>query len=106
MSRYRDNGCACERCRTRGLMGPAILVTLGVLLLLGEMHVVSFDYTWPVLLIVIGVVKVLQSNASTTGHQSGYIAYPGYPVNPPAAPAMTPPSTSTTTPEQGQVSHG
>jgi LiaI-LiaF-like transmembrane region len=105
MSRY-VNSCTCERCRARGMMGPAILVTLGVLLLLGEMHVVSFDYTWPVLLIVIGVVKVLQSNASMYGHQPTAVSYPGYPVAPvpPTPPAA--PTAPTTGPDQGQVSNG
>jgi hypothetical protein len=83
-------------------MGPAILVTLGVLLLLGELHVVAFDYTWPVLLIVIGIVKVLQSNASMEGHVSGYVAYPGYPVAAQPVPPTVPPSSG----NQGQVSNG
>lgn len=100
MSRYR-NGCTCERCRTRGLMGPAILVTLGILLLLGEMHTVSFHYTWPVLLIVIGVVKVLEGNASLDGHVPyPYAQYPGYQVPPQTPPA--PPTTS----NEGQVHNG
>jgi len=106
MSRYQ-NQCACERCRCRGIMGPAILVTLGVLLLLGEMHVIAFDYTWPVLLIVIGVVKVLQSNASMDGHvPPPYGGYPGYTgvMTPPASPAST--STPSTSSNQGEVSHG
>jgi hypothetical protein len=82
-------------------MGPAILVTLGILLLLGEMRVVSFDYTWPVLLIVIGVVKVLQGNASLQGHvQYPYGGNAGYPVPPQTPPA--PPTTS----NPGQVSNG
>jgi len=103
MTRYM-NGCTCERCKTRGLMGPAILVTLGILLLLNEFHTVSFDYTWPVLLIVIGVVKVLQSNASMEGHTGPYVAYPGYPVAPPAAtPPVAPPPAGS---NQGQVSNG
>jgi len=105
MSHYR-NGCTCERCRTRGMMGPAILVTLGILLLLGEMHVVSFEYTWPVLLIVIGVVKVLQGNASMQGHVSqpyAYVTYPGYP---PAPAPVTPPQVSPSRPDEGQVHNG
>ena len=105
MSRYQ-NGCTCERCRTRGLMGPAILVTLGVLLLLNEMHVVGFDYTWPVLLIVIGVVKVLQGNASAYGHlQPPYpYGYPGY--QPPQKPAVPPAAAPDPTSNHGQVSNG
>ena len=106
MSRYR-NSCTCERCRARGLMGPAILVTLGVLLLLSEMHVVPFDYTWPVLLIVIGVIKVMQSNASTQGHVQPYL-YPGYPGYPAAPPSMLAPPKPPSQPDsnQGQVNHG
>ena len=41
-------GCTCDRCRARCLMGPAILVVLGVLFLID--HIVSFGRTWPALL--------------------------------------------------------
>ncbi len=60
--------CVCERCRTRKLMGPAVLVTLGVLFLLDNTSNIDFGRTWPALLLVIGVVKLVQSNASWTGH--------------------------------------
>jgi|tagenome__1003787_1003787.scaffolds.fasta_scaffold20507029_2 hypothetical protein len=100
MSHYR-NGCTCERCKTRGLMGPAILVTLGVILLLDQFNVVGFWSAAPVLLIVIGLVKVLQSNASMEGHVNEYVAYPGYIVTP-TAPVAAPPQN----PNQGQVSNG
>jgi len=60
--------CGCANCRARGFMAPAILVTLGGLLLLAAVHVVRFGRTWPVLLLVIGLIKVLQSNASSAGH--------------------------------------
>jgi hypothetical protein len=39
-------------------MGPAVLVTLGLLFLLGNMTDYSFDRSWPILLIVIGAVNV------------------------------------------------
>jgi hypothetical protein len=58
----------CERCRARCLMGPAVLVTLGVLFLLETQDVISFGRTWPVLLVVIGLIKVFQGSASTAGH--------------------------------------
>jgi len=58
----------CERCRARALMGPAVLVTLGTLFLLQEQYVVGFHRTWPILLVVIGLVKVYQSSASSAGH--------------------------------------
>jgi len=60
--------CVCERCRTRKLMGPAILVTLGVLFLLDNTSNIDFGKTWPAILLVIGVVKLVQSNASYAGH--------------------------------------
>jgi hypothetical protein len=60
--------CVCEVCRTRKLMGPAILVTLGVLFLLDNVGRFEFHRTWPAILLVIGVVKLMQSNASSAGH--------------------------------------
>jgi hypothetical protein len=60
--------CRCDRCRTRRLMGPAMLVTIGVLLLLDNASHIGFDRTWPAILLVIGVVKLVQSNASSEGH--------------------------------------
>lgn len=97
MSTYQ-NGCTCERCRAQGIMGPAILVTLGIQLLLAEMDVISFGRTWPVLFIVIGAVMVLRSNASMHGHRE----YPGYP----AAPQVPVPPSGATGSNQGQVSNG
>lgn len=47
------------RYNTHGLMGPAILVTLGVLFLLDNVSGYPFWRTWPILLIVMGAVKVL-----------------------------------------------
>ncbi|MGI9102674.1 MAG: LiaI-LiaF-like domain-containing protein [Terriglobales bacterium] len=60
--------CYCPNCRSRGLMGPAVLITLGILFMLSEFDVANFGRTWPILLIVIGLVKVLASSASKEGH--------------------------------------
>jgi hypothetical protein len=49
-------------------MGPVVLITVGVLFLLQQMHVASFNRLWPVILLVVGVVKLLQETASTEGH--------------------------------------
>lgn len=62
------SGCGCDRCHARVLMGPAVLITLGTLFLLEKTDVISFHRTWPLLLVVIGLVKVFQGNASTSGH--------------------------------------
>jgi hypothetical protein len=82
-----QSGCVCERCRTRKLMGPAMLVTVGILFLLQNTSDVSFGKTWPAILLVIGVVKLVQSNASYTGHVGPLPPGPdGYPPPPPAPP--------------------
>jgi B-box zinc finger len=84
--------CRCERCRTRRLMGPAILTTIGVLMLLDTTSRVGFDKTWPAILLVIGVVKLLQSNASWEGHVGPLPpGQSGFPPNtpPPGVPAAS-----------------
>jgi len=84
MQNYVSNRfCQCARCRLGGVMGPAILITLGVLILLSQTGMAAFDRTWPVILIVIGAIKILQSSASTDGHVSRY-PLPGPPPPPPA----------------------
>jgi hypothetical protein len=98
--------CMCEQCRTRRLMGPAMLVTLGVLFLLDSVSNIEFHKTWPAILLVIGVVKLLQSNASSTGHGGGLPpgtdAYPPSTPPPPAAPIGTPDSHP---PSSGEVNN-
>jgi hypothetical protein len=84
-------GCLCERCRTRKLMGPAMLVTIGILFLLDSVSDIDFGRTWPAILLVIGVVKLMQSNASYAGHVGplppGSSSYPpNYPPPPPPPP--------------------
>ena len=63
-----SSSCQCPRCRARCLMGPAVLVTIGVLGLLDSMGHIGWNRTWPIILLVIGGVKLLASNASTAGH--------------------------------------
>jgi hypothetical protein len=73
--------CACRRCTIRSLMGPAILITVGVLFLLDQMRGGSFSFsnTFPVILIVIGAISLASSLAPMDGHI--------YTAAPPAAPA-------------------
>jgi hypothetical protein len=83
MDNYQPNQtCYCSRCRSRGLMGPAVLITLGVLFMLSEFGVVGFHNTWPILLIVIGLVKALAGNLDTSGHID--VIAPAPPAAPPA----------------------
>jgi len=96
--------CACQRCTTRGLMGPVIVVTVGVLFLLQEMRSGFFDFgnTWPVILIVIGLLHLASAFASSEGHVSS--AAPVSPAVPPSPGVPPSPSGATPTsyPGQGQ----
>jgi hypothetical protein len=68
-------------------MAPAVLVTLGVLILMGNLSVIDFHKSFPIMLIVIGVILVLQRTSSTEGHiPNGYME----PLAPP--PPTQPPS--------------
>jgi hypothetical protein len=98
-------GCQCTRCRTRRLMGPAMLLTIGGLFLLQNWHVMDFDRTWPVILLVVGLVKLLQGSASAEGHISPLPPGPNVgggpiPPTPPAPPVPPVPPTSS------EVNHG
>jgi hypothetical protein len=79
--------CACRRCTIRGLMGPAIIITVGVLFLLDQMSGGSFSFgnTYPMILIVIGVISLGAAASSAEGHISGPVPPPA-PVAPPAPP--------------------
>lgn len=91
--------CQCARCRSRRLMGPAVVLTLGFLFLFESLGRVSFGRTWPILLLVIGGVKLFQSSASTEGHSP----LPPPASGPPPADSGSAPAPSTTS---GEVSHG
>ena len=64
----RNRNCHCVRCRAHGLMGAAILITLGVLFLWTVTTSISFDRSFPVLLLVIGCVLLVSRTGSTEGH--------------------------------------
>jgi hypothetical protein len=80
------SGCHCPRCTIRGLMGPAVLITIGVLFLLHEVRGDVFDFsnTYPFILIVIGAILLASSMAPMTGHVDSMTAPP--PTVPPATP--------------------
>jgi hypothetical protein len=90
--------CTCGRCRTRWLMGPAMVLTTGVLFLLASMDVADLGRTWPAWILVVGVVKLLQSTASSEGHVGPL------PPGPSSAPPPEVPPTPTE-PSSGEVRH-
>jgi len=88
--------CHCQSCTIRGLVGPAVVITLGVLWLLNEVHGGRFYFgsTWPVLMIVAGLVHLASSMASRDGHVNS--------VPPPGAP----PASGSETPQTPYSSQG
>lgn len=73
MSIYMHNKhCRCQRCRARGLMGASVLITIGILFLLENYHIVYFHRSWPALLIVIGIFSFFCRTAPVEGHVQPY----------------------------------
>jgi len=93
--------CHCQSCTIRSLVGPAVVITVGVLWLLHEAHGGRFYFgsTWPIILIVIGLVHLASSMASREGHVDA--APLGAPPAPPA-----PPASGTSTPQTPYSSQG
>jgi hypothetical protein len=60
--------CSCAHCRLNGVRGPVLLITIGVIFLIGEYTRFGFGDLWPVLLIVLGIIAVAQAFASRAGH--------------------------------------
>jgi hypothetical protein len=85
------------------MMGPAIMVTLGVMFLLNNFNIARGGTFVAVLLIVIGGIKLLQTGASTEGHRQPYFYPQGVPGNPPPA---TPPPAPQNEAQTGQVNNG
>jgi Domain of unknown function (DUF5668)/B-box zinc finger len=60
--------CGCGRCMARCMMGPALVLTTGILFFLDSMDIAELHRTWPAWILVVGIVKLLQSSASSAGH--------------------------------------
>jgi hypothetical protein len=88
-----DRAASCRR----GLMGPVILLTLGFQFLLDSMGVIRFGRTVPLLLVVIGLVKIFQSTAGPGPLAGPPPSIPG--GAPPYAPGEVPPPYTEVKPE-------
>lgn len=51
----------------RALRGPVLLIALGILLLLSQLNVASFGMTWPILLIVAGLMILIERSMRPAG---------------------------------------
>jgi hypothetical protein len=96
--------CHCRRCTIRSLMGPAVIITVGVLFLLEQTRSgFYFGQMWPVILVVIGVISLASSLAPMDGHISS-TTIPPVPPTAPTAPTVPSPVNPApeTYPRQGQ----
>ncbi len=93
-SRYRDG----RSNRKSSLMGPAVLVTVGSLFLIQSLDGPNFGHTWPVLLLAIGLVKLLE----------GHNPPPPFPPTPPppGAGASSAPPAGEVSPPSSEVHNG
>ena len=95
--------CRCQSCTIRGLTGPAIVITIGVLFLLHETQGGHFDFqnTWPVILLVIGLLQLASAFSSREGHVDSQPPAPVMPTPPaPPAPPVNPPQSYLASREQ------
>jgi hypothetical protein len=96
--------CTCQRCSIRGLMGPVVVVTVGVLFLLAEMRGGFFEFwnTWPVILIVIGIISLASAFSSSEGHADPTATVPAAIPPAPNVPQTPSGQAPTSYPGQGQ----
>ena len=92
----------------RAIRGPVTLITIGVLFALNNFTRYGFDQTWPVILIVFGLLSLLRRGTQPTGAPppppynypppGGYSRspYAGGPATTPGGPATTPGGPATT----------
>lgn len=81
----------------RAVRGPILLITFGTLMALNHMDKLSFERTWPILIIVYGVFKLLERMLARPVAPAWQ--QPGY--TPPYPPPYQPPQPPTQYPQGG-----
>jgi hypothetical protein len=70
------------------IQGPAMLLTFGFCALLDQWDILNFGRSWPLYLIVLGVIKLAQRAALATAEPPpGYGGYGYQPVGPASTPS-------------------
>jgi len=92
--------CRCKRCTIRSLMGPAVIITIGILFLIDQTHGGFFQFMnlLPVVLIVIGSILLASALAPMDGHNFANVP----PSATPAPPGVSPTIPQPPYPGQGQ----
>jgi hypothetical protein len=85
----------------RRLRGPAFLLLVGITALLNQWDILSFSRSWPLYLILFGIMSLAERAALSQAHLDGFDPITGQPLAPNptvyGAPgtSIVPPSTST-----------
>jgi len=74
----------------RAIKGPVLMITVGVLFALDNFTPFSFNRTWPVLLVVVGILSLGKSPARGKVRYQAQWGPPRPPVPPPAPPPPSP----------------
>jgi hypothetical protein len=78
----------------QAIRGPLVLITLGALFAIHQAGVISFARTWPLIIIVVGLVKLAERLLVQPGYPNAYApgTYPPnqYPQKPPPPPSGGP----------------
>ena len=74
----------------RAIRGPVTLITIGVLFALNNFTRYGFDQTWPVILIVFGLLSLLRRGTQPTGVAPNMPPPPPYSYPPPGGYSRSP----------------
>jgi hypothetical protein len=74
----------------RAIRGPVTLITIGVLFALNNFTRYGFDQTWPVILIVFGLLSLLRRGTQPTGAPPNMPPPPPYSYPPPGGYSRSP----------------
>ena len=87
-----DDGTPIYRVRlVRALTGSVWVILVGVIFLLASLNILSWGKSWPLYIIVAGVIAILRRSAYSAAADSG----DPYPPPSPTPDPTTPPATST-----------
>jgi hypothetical protein len=87
----------------RSIRGPVTLITLGTLFALSNFTPYSFSQTWPVLLIVFGLLTLIGRGGAPDPRPPVYYPPPPQPPPPPRPPAAPAPGTYRQSPFPGEA---
>jgi hypothetical protein len=99
-----DDGTALYRMRLfSALRGSVWVILVGVMFFLAEFHILSWGKSWPLFIIVAGLMTIFEKTAFNPAHAQPYPAPSPYQAPPsPSTTSVVPPSTPGETPNQNQ----